>query len=279
MPEVDLPPVPSRPTRRRRAVGIALAAVVASWVFGLLGPLSILVPILPLALILLRRPWAAGVCLLLSPIGVGFASGAIGYCTGRAYLWGAGLPGTGFYNLDPELRCGRATSGCIVSGNEWLTHGPNNLAVRTLTRWFGPERNTYRGPYPSAEQATAAVADGTEVSIAELRTDAFRVGKAMAHLDAGVGEGLLRSAGATYDPIWSAADLALVQKELGPIRAVLWKDSCLIIRIPVGTADEQQGGPQPACVAVCDLAKGRPFAYYAEGTYHHRFPPVRWEKR
>ena len=106
-----------------------------------------------------------------------------------------GLPGTQSSNLDPELRCGRSTSGCIVSGNEWLMHGPNNLAVRMMTRWFGLQRGTYRGPYPSAEQAVAAVAGGGDVSVAEMRADAFRVGNRVVRLDSGVGAGLLRGRG------------------------------------------------------------------------------------
>lgn len=283
MPKVELAPVAGRWKGWRRAMGVAVAAVVATWVFGLLGPLSLLVPVIPVALIVMRRPWVAGVCLMLSSIGVGLASGVIGYCTGDAYMLYEGLPGTESHNLDPELRCGHATSGCIVSGNEWLTHGPNNLAVRKLTQWFGPQRGTYRGPYPSAEEALAAVAHGREVPLAELRADAIRVGDRVVRLDFGVGAGLLRAAGAIYDPIWPAADLEGVVKEFGPIRATVWRDSCLIVRIPVGPLDgvqrDGQRGPQSACVAVCDLVRGRPFAYYAEGSYYHRFPPVTWHRR
>ena len=123
-------------------MGLTVAAVVTTWLMMLLGPLGLLVPVIPVVLVMLRRPWVAGVCLLLSPIGLGLASGIVGYCSGNASLWYEGYPGTEFHNLDPELRCGRSTSGCIVVGHEWLTHGPNNLAVRTLTRWVGPPRGT-----------------------------------------------------------------------------------------------------------------------------------------
>jgi hypothetical protein len=79
-----------------------------------------------------------------------------------------------------------------------------------------------------------------------------------------------------YDPMWTADDLKMVEKEMGPIRAAVWRDSCLIVRVPVGS--EGEDGSPSACVAVCDLGTGRPFAYYAEGKYYHRYPPVTWRR-
>jgi hypothetical protein len=244
----------------------------------MLGPASILVPVIPVVLIFMRRPWAALVCVLLSPVGVGFANGVVRYCRGEAYLLYEGLPGTQSHNLDRELRCEQYSSGCLISGNEWLTHGPNNAAVRLMTRWFGPEPGTYRGPYPTEAEALAAVAGGTVVPLAEVRADRIRVGNRVVRLDTGVGQGLLRAGGACYDPALPGNDAATIAGEMGPIRATVWGDSCLIVRIPVGPADGPAGSVQAVCVAVCDLVRGRPFAYYAEGDYYHRVPPVMWRR-
>jgi hypothetical protein len=249
--------------------------VVASWVFGVLGPASILVPVIPVVLIFMRRPWAAVVCVLLSPLGVGFANGVVRYCRGEAYILYEGLPGTQSHNLDRELRCEQYSSGCLISGNEWLNHGPNNAAVRLMTRWFGPEPGTYRGPYPTEAEALAAVAGGQAVPVADVRSDAIRVGDRVVRLDAGVGTGLLRAGGADYDAQYGL-DQAGLLAVLGPIRAVVWRDSCLIIRVPTATRDDK--GVQSGCVAVCDVGTGRPFAYFAEGEYHHRVPPVMWRR-
>jgi len=82
-----------------------------------------------------------------------FMEGVTGYLNGTAVLWGVGYPGRDYWNLDPQYRVYRQTSGCMVHGTEILTHVPNNLAITMLTDVFGPMRGTYHGPYPSREEA------------------------------------------------------------------------------------------------------------------------------
>jgi len=265
--------------RRSRDVAIAAAATVAVWVLALLGPVSILVPVIPVGLLVRGRWRAAVLCVLLSPPVLAFGLGVANYCRGAARLAEAGLPGTTFHNLDPDLRCGRATSGCLVSGNEWVTQWPNNLAVSAMTGLFGPQRGAYTGPYPTEEEALAAVAGAPAVPVSHVVADAIGVGDRTVRLDAGVGAGLLAGAGrGCYDPSLPGEAAAVFPEETGPIRAAVWKDACLVLRIPAGAMQEPGEPVQAACVAVCDLTTGRPFAYYAEGRYYHRFPPVPWRR-
>jgi hypothetical protein len=83
--------------------------------------------------------------------------GASGYLSGTAAIRGVGYPGPEYGNLDPEYRVYRPTSGCLVMGTEILTHVPNNVAIALLTKVFGPMRGTYRGPYPSRDEAGDAL--------------------------------------------------------------------------------------------------------------------------
>jgi hypothetical protein len=265
--------------RRSRDVAIAVAALVSVWVLAMLGPLSLLMPVVPVGLLAVRRWRAAVACVLLSPPVLAFALGVADYCRGRARLVSPGLPGTTSFNLDPDLRCGWATSGCLVYGNEWVTQSPNNLAVSAMTRLFGPQRGAYTGAYPTEEEAVAAVAGAPAVPVSQVVADAINVGGRTVRLDRGVGAGLLAGGGrGYYDPSLPGEAAAVAPDESGPIRAAVWKDACLVLRIPAGAMNEPGEPVQAACVAVCDLRTGRPFAYYAEGRYYHRFPPVPWRR-
>jgi hypothetical protein len=264
--------------RRSRDVAIAVAAAVAVWLLALLGPLSMLMAVIPVGLLVARRWRAAVLCVLLSPPALAFALGVAAYCRGGARLVDPGLPETTFHNLDPDLRCGRATSGCLVSGNEWVTQGPNNLAVWAMTRLFGTQRGAYTGPYPTEEEAVAAAAGAPPVPVSQVVADAIDVGDRTVRLDAGVGAGLLGAARFCFDPSLPGEAAAVFPDETGPIRAAVWKDACLVLRIPAGPMHDPAEPVQAACVAVCDLRTGRPFAYYAQGRYYHRFPPVPWRR-
>jgi hypothetical protein len=238
-----------------------------------------LIPAVPIALIGMGLRHAALASVLLSPLAVAFASGVVGYCRGTAALREVGLPGTTFHNLDPGLRCGRATSGCIDSGNKWVTHLPNNVAVSMMTRLFGPQRGAYTGPYPTEAEAIAAVTNAPPLAVSQVAAGTIRMGDREVRLDADVGPGLLRAAHGYFDPSLPGEAAAVFPDESGPIRAALWKGRCLILRIPTGDLHDPREPAQAACIAVCDVASGRPFAYYAEGEYYHRFPPVPWRPR
>ncbi|MFC1706535.1 hypothetical protein ACFL59_06885 [Planctomycetota bacterium] len=82
-----------------------------------------------------------------------FLIGTIGYATGTAVLMGHGLPGREYRNIDPQIRCGRMSLGCVTDGAEFLTAGANNLAIETLAGLFGSMPGGYSGPYPTRVEA------------------------------------------------------------------------------------------------------------------------------
>ena len=252
---------------------LAVLTIAFAWLGTMFGPL-----LLPLALVFggslagRRRWWLIGVCLLLSPMSVGFVVGAVSYSAGRARIQGMGLPGVGYHNLDPELRCERATGGCLVNGGEFLTQTPNNVAIVALTRLFGPQPGAYTGPYPDEVQAKLAMASASPVSVVPLLVnDQVDLTEPPIKLDCGVGAGLLRELQLTVrgnkldDFSRSTLDTA------GPIRAAQYKGQCLILRVPNYSNDG-------AMIVLLDTVAGRPFAYYGEGNFPQRFPPVTWRK-
>jgi hypothetical protein len=93
-----------------------------------------------------------------------FLSGALAYLNGTAAFMAVGRPGPEFWNLDPDYRVYRQTSGCIVLGTELVTHVPNNVAIVVMTGLLGPMRGTYHGPYPTPEQARAALRRSSDVA-------------------------------------------------------------------------------------------------------------------
>src|SRR5687767_6714837 len=97
----------------------AFLGIVSTWAAATLGSFVFPVPIVLTALLIPSRRWGLlALCAALSPMSLGLAVGVIGYFTGTAALRGMGLPGLGYYNLDPELRCERATGGCFTNGGE-----------------------------------------------------------------------------------------------------------------------------------------------------------------
>lgn len=93
-----------------------------------------------------------------------FFLGVADYWNGTACFKTVGYPGSESDNLDPTYRVYWRTSGCRVTGTEFLTHTPNNIAVRIMVRVFGPMRGTYHGPYPTREE-TREVLRGSEVIV------------------------------------------------------------------------------------------------------------------
>ncbi|HCN10280.1 MAG TPA: hypothetical protein DIT01_20315 [Lentisphaeria bacterium] len=123
----------------------------------------------------------AALSLIVSPFFVlpvySLASGTIGYFCGTARLRSYGLPGPEFWNLDREARCHRSTSGCIVTGTEVLTHTPNNAAIRTLVRAFGPTPGTFHGAYPTKRDVSELLAKSArQIGVSELQQDPRQIG-------------------------------------------------------------------------------------------------------
>jgi hypothetical protein len=251
---------------------LAIFLILALWAMTVFGTLLFPVPIVCFALLLAQKRWRlVALCAAMSPMGVGFVVGVVSYCTGIAKLQGMGLPGPGYFNVDPELRCERSTGGCIVNGGEILTQTPNNWAVVGLTRLFGPQPGAYIGPYPDETQAKAALsASGASISVEMLAQDQVDVAQPPVKLDAGVGSGLLRPTMFTFVGGKLDAGSRNLKKEIGSPTATLYQGQCLILRIPMN--------PPSAMIVLLDTRRGRPFAYYAEGEFFQRIPPVMWSK-
>ena len=230
---------------------VAFFTILTAWGAATFGMLLIPVPLVLGGLLVAQRRWGLiAMCVMLSPVTAGLVFGTVGYCTGTARLQGMGLPGFGYFNLDPELRCERSTGGCVVNGGEFLTQTPNNLAIVTLTRLFGPQPGAYTGPYPTEAQAKAALDAARPISPGMLSLDRVSLTEPSLKLDAGVGR-------------------TLAGRADGPVYATLYQGGCLILRVPAG---------EGAMIALIDTKCGRPFAFYADGGCHDRFPPVRWRK-
>jgi hypothetical protein len=258
---------------------LSVALILSSWLSLAFGPLAI-IPLIAIVICALNGRWkAAVIAFALSPIFVSFVRGTIGYASGTAAIWGEGLPGTAYGNVDPQFRCGHATSGCLVSGSEWMTHAPNNAAIVLLTRILGPQPGAYTGPYPTDRQASAAVTSGEVVQPAAVLADLVTLRSGRVKLAPGVGKRLLdnNSLGGSFDTSKPTAAIAAFPAENGPITGTLWQQRCLILRFPADAIPPAGStNIQRACVVCIDTATGYPFAYYGEGDYHHRIPPVEW---
>jgi hypothetical protein len=270
----------SRQPKPTRAMAFGQVALCASAIW--LSPLLLAVPVpypLPNALFALicayflarRRYRSLAALLVLSPLGATFLLGAAHYCLGIAKLRSMGYPSATGNNLDPEIRCGRSTGGCVVHGDEWMYLGPHNAAVRAMSTLFGPMPGTYTGPYPTESQAIAIAAEGAPVSPQELIEDRVTIAGRVCHLDKGVGQRLLRNVRFHYllhpqdRPAGSTPE---------PIRAALFEEECIILRIP---AEPMFGEHEnSAMIVLLSRSRGRPFAYYAEGERPYVFPPVGW---
>jgi hypothetical protein len=81
-----------------------------------------------------------------------FLTGTVRYFTGTATLQGVGGPQT-FHGIDRETRVSSGSSGCIFVGFEPFVFPANNAAVRLWTNLFGFQRGSYKGAFPTEEEA------------------------------------------------------------------------------------------------------------------------------
>jgi hypothetical protein len=240
-----------------------------SWVCVLMGPLSILFPVISIATLfyfIRRRCFlVTGLFILSSPLTIPFLSGAYDYSQGTAKLRDFGLPGTTFHNLDRELRCGYRSSGCLVWQNEWVTQTPYNFAVRSLTAVFGPIAGAYLGPYPTLAESEQALVTATPQSANDLKRDRLTIGEEVVYLDPGIGEVLCESIGHRFPSLDNSDP---------EIQATVWQQECIVLRIT--QENDTPGEPRAGAIVLFSRATGRPFAYYSQGKYSHHFPPVPW---
>lgn len=218
------------------------------------------------------RRLTAGALLLGSPVVGYLAYGAFDYIRGEGKLRFQGLGGTTAHNVDPYYRCERVSTGCGISGNEYVTDDVYNFSLQSLISVFGPMRGAYVGSYPTRAEALAALANWQPVPPNSLMNDRIPLIHREVRLDGNVGIALLGPRGYWVRARDEPDVLASIVSELGPIQAVL-HDGVLILRSPFFSSDRTK---KSAMIALIDPQVGRPFAYYADGGYVHNRSPVSW---
>ena len=83
---------------------------------------------------------------------INFMIGTIGYFSGTATVRAVGYPAPEFFNLEPQYRVWRSSSGCMRYGHEPFTHGPRNAAIYLWANLFGYQRDVYQGYYPDERE-------------------------------------------------------------------------------------------------------------------------------
>lgn len=250
--------------------------LIVSWLLAALGPLSFSFPLFAITFVIwcaLKGYWLIALifpCLL--PTSFSAYQALRDYRTGDVLLRYSGLPDTTFFNIDPDYRCENTTCGCVVNGAEWVYQAPYNVTAKYLISSFGFAPGSYLGPYPTAEEAVAALADAPSLDPLAFAKDRLELPNQTVTLDAMVGLRLLRACG--YD-IGRDGRIEGVRARTNVMTAQRWKTGCIVVQ----KQHEWHHQRPHAMIAVIDAERGRPFAYYAVGEYYHRFPPVSWKER
>jgi hypothetical protein len=140
----------------------AIAGIIISWItfwmflfspFGLLAWIGILIYLIgkksKLKLYFILSAW------LFVP-SCSFLTGTVRYATGNASLQGLGGPRT-YHGIDRDTRVVSTSSGCIFVGYEPFVFPANNLAVELWTNLFGFQRGSYKGSFPTEEEAQSII--------------------------------------------------------------------------------------------------------------------------
>jgi len=269
---------PQQPQKRRfgSIVLVVVGLLCGYFAVGFLG-LPFLVTVFIAFHLGSNRRWIAlAILVLLSPPSVAFITGVVTYTQGTATLWFMGLPGTESHIIDPETRCGLTSGGDLIGGGESLVIIPNNAAVQMMTSVFGLMKGAYDGPYPTKEEALAALNGAEPIPLEDLLKDALKIGGQEIRLDSNVGRDLAlgTSMFMLVDEITAGKPVQdRTRKLYGQITAAIWRERVLILRIPAKFADEPS-----AMIVALDCNAGRPFAYFGQGNYFHSIPPVIWQK-
>lgn len=258
---------------RSRGYRTAIITIIACWVLAALGPLSLIFPLVAVAVLLQlisqRKLWAAFLLTIATPLFVSAVWAVPDYARGTAKMRTMGPISLNYYNPHPQVRCGYLSGGCFSTGNEWLTIVPYNFMLTGIATMFGPMPGTYAGAYPDENQAKSALQHAISLSSKELAEDVLKVGDATVQLDQGVGSQLLKEMFYDHDRFYGWHPKA-------KIGAVLYKEDCVILRIPQPYSDTSETS---ALIVLVDREKGRPFAYYAEGRCYFSHHPVPYQRQ
>jgi hypothetical protein len=265
------------------AIVIALGLVWLSPVYaGYVGPLLVLIFFIPILYFVFKWQFISAVLyVLLSPVAVFFYLGAVDYSRGTAVIIFKGLPRNSGMNLDPELRCPKSNAGCVIQEYEWMEIPPYNTAVLGLHHLFGPMRGAYTGPYPTKEETFMALRTADTINLNELIMDKGVIGSQEIKLESGVGRKLLTRLSIQYAvEAKDSNEIKNFINNIGPVKGTVWKEKCLILRIPGDFDYFEKHESKSARIALIDCERGRPFAYYYEGEdIHEPFPPVLWNTK
>jgi hypothetical protein len=168
---------------------------------------------------------------------VSFVSGTKDYFQGKAAIETFGMPDAEFYNLDPNLRLWKSTSGCIVIGFEPFTQVPNNLAVKLWTKMLGTQSGVYNGIYPTKEQAEEMIKHGEQMNLFEV-ADTIILNNNKQNL---------------FLTTSNHSDLAELEKS-NSAKAFILDNECLLI--------EPNGDTTKSVIILADKNKGSVFARY-----------------
>ena len=241
--------------------------LLACWVCALLGLSLVIIALIAGAIALAsRRRWIGlSVLVALNPLTVLFVGGIVSYVGGAPCLRTAGYLDIEAFNLDPSTRCfWRSSGGCLSSGNEWVYIIPHNLALRLMSRTFGPPSRSYDGPYPSKDEALALVAGAASVPLSGLMADRIEVDGRACSLEEGVGYALVTGLG--FFPEYEADTPG---EERIKVSAAIHQERCLVLRI---RQEEVRGD----YLVLSDTANGKPFAYFDLPRRGRSGPPVRY---
>lgn len=261
-----------------RRWAFVVCVIVLCWVLSLLSILSwLILPLLGYAVFRASRrgAWLPLFLLLLTnPTGVWFIHGMVDYAKGAPRLRYMGLPSMEFYNIDRKTRCFRETGGCLVGGNEWVSHDFHNLGVGVLAAVCGTPSRSYDGPYPTQEEAMRAVASAPKLDLAEFVKGRIQAGGRRINLDPEMVADLSSTVG-----VYGLMDGLFPDGDLGPFaQAVVFQERCLILRmVEPDTFPTTTGSQNQDFLILMDLKCLRPFAYYRiDGDRARRFPKVRY---
>lgn len=249
--------------------GLVVVGLGGMW-FGPSTPLGVSVLVgfgAAIVLMTKRRHIPVVLLLLASPFSILLGAGAVQYAMGRAKLMSVGKPEVETFNLDTWSRCPRSTTGCFTTGGEWVFQLPYNTGVMLLTALFGPMPGTYRGPYPSRDEAVALLeTQGVPIAVDSLVGDAVVLPDREIRLDHRIGASLLSipHSGLSSEEVVTGG---LLPK--GKVTAMVLGNKALLLRVPFRCLRACFGKTFPeddARIALIDIANGRPFAFFAEGS-------------
>ena len=266
------PDVPDLSTQRNRIVGLVIASWILAFMPFYLAGLSLTAGLLAIFWVYHWRSALPLVALLLHPTVGAFFAGVANWSSPRPSVVGMGLPGAGFFDLHPEIRCYRQTGGCVVNGSEWVLDVPRNLGLEFMIAVAGLPPRTYHGPYPTKEEALRLTETAAESPPSELPLGNIQVEGRGLELGAKFGENLVRDLGMIDSLDFEEEALS---KHPVRVRVVSVEGQCLLLRVDRQTPSRFSPASGPVDVIVLiDMVTLKPFACYAVAGQLSRVPRI-----